>query len=69
MRYFVQGGFADVTPDGLTILAEHALSIDGEDKDALQNAVNEARSRIESETDEQKIAEAESVLRILEQIL
>ncbi len=23
-RYEVQGGFADVTPDGLTILAEHA---------------------------------------------
>ncbi len=23
-RYELQGGFADVTPDGLTILAEHA---------------------------------------------
>ena len=25
MRYFVQGGFADVTPAGLTVLAERAL--------------------------------------------
>ena len=55
-RYFVQGGFADVTPDGLTILAEQALAIDGDDKDALQNAVTEARSRVESETDEQKLS-------------
>ena len=66
-RYFVQGGFADVTPDGLTILAEQALALDGDDKDALQNAVTEARSRVESETDEQKKAEAESVLRVLEE--
>ncbi|HCV48899.1 MAG TPA: ATP synthase F1 subunit epsilon, partial [Rhodobiaceae bacterium] len=44
-RYFVQGGFADVTPDGLTILAEQALAVDGDDKDALQDAVTEARSR------------------------
>ena len=68
-RYFVQGGFADVTPDGLTILAEQALALDGEDKDALQNAVIEARSHFDSETDEQKKAEAESVLRVLEEIL
>ena len=68
-RYFVQGGFADVTPDGLTILAEQALALDGDDKDALQNAVTEARSRVESETDEQKKVEAESVLRVLEEIL
>ena len=68
MRYFVQGGFADVTPDGLTILAEQALAVDGDDKDALQDAVTEARSRVEAETDEQKKAEAESILRVLEEI-
>jgi F0F1-type ATP synthase epsilon subunit len=53
----------------LTILAEQALELDGDDKDALQNAVTEARSRVESETDEQKKAEAESVLRVLEEIM
>ena len=56
-----------MTPDGLTILAEQALALDGDDKDALQNAVTEARSLVESETDEQKKAEAESVLRVLEE--
>ena len=68
-RYFVQGGFADVTPEGLTILAEQALALDSDDKDALQNAVNEARSRVESETDEQRKAETERVLRVLEETL
>jgi F-type H+-transporting ATPase subunit epsilon len=29
MRIFVRGGFADVTPDGLTILAEEARNLDG----------------------------------------
>lgn len=27
--YRVQGGFADVTPDGLTVLAEHAVEAPG----------------------------------------
>jgi len=29
MRIFVRGGFADVTPDGLTILAEEARNLEG----------------------------------------
>jgi F-type H+-transporting ATPase subunit epsilon len=29
MRIFVRGGFADVTPAGLTILAEEARMLDG----------------------------------------
>lgn len=28
-RFFVQGGFADVTPDGLTLLAEKAVAVEG----------------------------------------
>jgi F-type H+-transporting ATPase subunit epsilon len=27
--YQVRGGFADVTPDGLTVLAQHAVEVDG----------------------------------------
>ncbi len=27
IRFEVQGGFADVTPDGFTILAEHAREV------------------------------------------
>lgn len=35
MRVFVRGGFADVTPEGLTILAEEALNLADADRDAL----------------------------------
>jgi len=31
-KFFVQGGFADVTPSGLTVLAERAVSLDALDK-------------------------------------
>ena len=42
MRIFVRGGFADVTPEGLTILAEEAVDINecdaGDIADQLQTA-------------------------------
>jgi len=34
--YFVQGGFADVTPDGLTVLAERASLMADLDADSLR---------------------------------
>ena len=36
MRYFVQGGFADVTPAGLTILAERAMPLTEMSAETLQ---------------------------------
>lgn len=35
-QYFVQGGFADVTPDGLTVLAERAAAMSDVDADAVK---------------------------------
>lgn len=34
-KYMIQGGFADVTPDGLTVLAERAVLLEELDADAL----------------------------------
>ena len=31
-KFFVQGGFADVTPSGLTVLAEKAMALDALDR-------------------------------------
>lgn len=69
-RIFVNGGFADVTPDGLTVLAEEALdladadisaaSLDQDIKDAsedLRDATNDAARAIASA----KIARAEAL--------
>ncbi|MEM6534400.1 MAG: F0F1 ATP synthase subunit epsilon [Pseudomonadota bacterium] len=36
MRLFVRGGFADVTPAGLTILAEEAVNMDSVDAEQVQ---------------------------------
>ena len=41
-RYFVHGGFADVTPEGLTILAEEAIRLEDLDQDGILDAIAEA---------------------------
>ena len=51
-HYFVQGGFADVTPDGLTVLAEKAVPMADLDKDELRanlQAATEAIGALEGE--------------------
>ena len=35
-QFFIQGGFADVTPSGLTVLAEKAYGMDAVDKTAVE---------------------------------
>lgn len=41
-RYFVHGGFADVTPEGLTILAEEAIRLEDLDAEGIRNAIVDA---------------------------
>ncbi|MDB2437965.1 ATP synthase F1 subunit epsilon [Hellea sp.] len=41
-QYFVQGGFADVTPDGLTVLAEKAALLSDVDAEILQADIDSA---------------------------
>lgn len=51
-QYFVQGGFADVTPAGLTVLAEKAMPMGDVSADALQpeiDAATEALKDLEGE--------------------
>lgn len=45
-HYFVQGGFADVTPDGLTILAEQARALSDLDKEQVAADIDAARAAI-----------------------
>jgi F-type H+-transporting ATPase subunit epsilon len=44
--FYVRGGFADVTPSGLTILAEDALPAAEFDHDALQVRIREAQEEL-----------------------
>ena len=46
-QYFVQGGFADVTPAGLTVLAEKAALLSDITPDALQGDIEAAKQALE----------------------
>ena len=46
-RYFVQGGFADATPDGLTVLAEQASLMSDLDKDEISAQLEAAQAAID----------------------
>ena len=49
MRLFVRGGFADVTPAGLTILAEEAVDLAKTDAATVDAELEAARSKLLSE--------------------
>ncbi|MEQ8558274.1 MAG: F0F1 ATP synthase subunit epsilon [Henriciella sp.] len=49
MRLFVRGGFADVTPAGLTILAEEAVDLSSTDVATVDAELEEAKSKLLSE--------------------
>ena len=48
MQIFVRGGFADVTPAGLTILAEEALDLSGVDAAEIDKELEETRLKLKS---------------------
>lgn len=47
IEYFVQGGFADITPDGLTVLAENAMLMSEVTADMLEGEITSARAALE----------------------
>jgi len=47
-KYFVQGGFADVTPAGLTVLAEKTALLSDITPEALQDDIDAASKALES---------------------
>ncbi|MEM1397931.1 MAG: ATP synthase F1 subunit epsilon, partial [Pseudomonadota bacterium] len=49
MRLFVRGGFADVTPAGLTILAEEAVNLDSVSVESVQKELDETRQTMLAE--------------------
>ncbi|MEO1039199.1 MAG: F0F1 ATP synthase subunit epsilon [Pseudomonadota bacterium] len=57
-RTFIHGGFAEVTPDGLTILAEEAVALADVDAAELAQSLQDAREDLADATDEEHKAEA-----------
>ncbi len=63
---FVRGGFADVTPAGLTILAEEAIRLADVDVAALEQEIEDARSDANDPGNEDRRAAAADRLAYLE---
>jgi F-type H+-transporting ATPase subunit epsilon len=51
-RYFVIGGFAEVNPEGLTVLAETAVPVEDVDRDALAEAIKSADKAVAEAKDD-----------------
>lgn len=59
--YFVQGGFADVTPAGLTILAERALLLADMTRDDLMAEIDKAKAEFDSHEGESAVAARQNI--------
>lgn len=51
-RLFVKGGLAQISPEGLTILAEEALALDDVNADELNQKIADTREDIEDAKDD-----------------
>lgn len=67
-RIFVRGGFAEVTPAGLTVLAEDALNLAELDAAELDQRIQNAREDVADATDDITRAAAQAVLDNLQEI-
>ena len=68
MRIFVRGGFAEVTPAGLTILAEEAVPLSELDADALDQRVKDAGEDLQDASSDEAKSKAQAHLDQLEEL-
>jgi F-type H+-transporting ATPase subunit epsilon len=65
-RIFVEGGFAEVTGTGCTVLAEHAVPVSDLQRDSAQQAIQDAREDVEDAKDDEARKEAAKALEVAE---
>ena len=61
-RTFIHGGFAEVTPAGLTILAEEAIPLSEIDADRLAQDLSDAREDVATAKNEEEREHAEGLV-------
>jgi F-type H+-transporting ATPase subunit epsilon len=67
-RLFVKAGFAEVGPDGLTVLAEHALDLADLDPEKLAGEIAAAEEELAAAKDEHASARAGAVVERLKSL-
>lgn len=65
----VRGGFAEVNPEGLTVLAEEAMLLSDVDRPALESELKNANEDVADAKDEAHLAEASKTRDRLVEIL
>lgn len=68
-RIFVAEGFAEVTPDRCTVLAEYAVPVDEIDRTDVEQRLKDAREDLTDADSDEKRAEAEKRIAIGEAML
>ena len=68
-RLFVRGGFADVTPDGLTILAETALDLSEVSADEVSKDLEAAKQELAAASEQGDIQRAQDNVFYLEALM
>ncbi len=68
-RIFIRGGFAEVTPEGLTVLAEHAVPMAELDAEGLGAQIQNAREDVEDAKTDARRDDAQRQLDQLEALL
>ena len=63
-RIFVSGGFAEVTPERVTVLADEAISVDRLDRAAIEQSIRSLEQEIADSDTESERAPLEARLRI-----
>lgn len=61
-RYVVFGGFADIVPDGCTLLAESATAVADLDKDDITRRIQDAREDLADAKDDELRSKAEQLI-------
>jgi F-type H+-transporting ATPase subunit epsilon len=67
-RYFVRGGFAEVGPSGLTVLAETAIDLVELEADTLSQAIKDAEDDVADAKDDAERDRAKTHLDHLRQV-
>ncbi len=68
-RIFIKGGFAEVTPEGCTVLAEEAVLISELDRAGLEQRIEDAGEDLEDAQTDEARHKAEATLALLRQML
>ncbi|MGI9406205.1 MAG: F0F1 ATP synthase subunit epsilon [Hyphomicrobiaceae bacterium] len=67
-RIFIRGGFAEVQPDNLTVLAQQAINLDELDRDWLAQEIRNTEEDVADAKDEDVRTAAQNTLRQLQQV-